>query len=235
MSITLRRGALVAALAAGIVIATPAVASAHVGVSPDAISSGTSTLLTFSFSHGCGESPTTALRITMPEGAASVSPTFDAAWDAQVEKGDDGFVSTVTFTAVRPVPIDLRGAVSINFRPAEKDIGPLVFPVSQICEEGSSEWVETAEEGQDPHDLDAPAPVVEVTAAADDAHGHDTGAASDDAPSDTPAADHTAPAGDAASADDAVSPVPMIVGSAGLVAGLVALVVSIAAYRRRRA
>ncbi|MGB4136164.1 MAG: DUF1775 domain-containing protein, partial [Microbacterium sp.] len=160
VSTSIRRGALCAAIAVGVAIAAPAAASAHVGVDPDRIPAQESTLLTFSFTHGCKESPTTALRITMPEGVGAVSPTFDSGWDVDVEKAENGLVTAVTYTAVRPVPIGLRGAVSLAFRPGQDAPQSLAFPIEQRCESGSHEWTQLAEKGQNPHDLDAPAPVV---------------------------------------------------------------------------
>lgn len=216
-----RRGTIVAALAAGLVIAAPAAAQAHVGVSPDALGPEDSAVLTFSFTHGCEDSPTTALRITMPEGLASVSPTFDALWDVDVERADNGLVSAVTYTATTPIPHDLRGAVTMAVRLGEDAPDQLAFPVEQQCETGATEWVEIAEDGQDPHDLDSPAPVVTVTDAAD------TG-------SDAGHGDH-AESAEAADTADAADPSPAIgiaLGSAGLLVGVIALVLAIRASRR---
>ncbi|WP_404475610.1 YcnI family protein [Microbacterium aerolatum] len=212
------RGALVAALAAGLVLAAPAAAQAHVGVSPDVIASEGSAVLAFSFTHGCENSPTTALRITMPDGLTSVSPTIDAAWDVAVERADNGLVSAVTYTATTPIPHDLRGEVTMAVRLGEDAPETLAFPVEQQCETGVNEWVEIAEEGEDPHDLDSPAPVVTVGDAADVAsETHGTHA------SETEAA---APAADPAPA------IGIALGSAGLLAGVVALVIAIRAARR---
>lgn len=212
------RGALVAALAAGLVLAAPAAAQAHVGVSPDVIASEGSAVLAFSFTHGCENSPTTALRITMPDGLTSVSPTIDAAWDVAVERADNGLVSAVTYTATTPIPHDLRGEVTMAVRLGEDAPETLAFPVEQQCETGVNEWVEIAEEGEAPHDLDSPAPVVTVGDAADVAsETHGTHA------SETEAA---APAADPAPA------IGIALGSAGLLAGVVALVIAIRAARR---
>ncbi|KDA04838.1 hypothetical protein DC31_04805 [Microbacterium sp. CH12i] len=213
-----RRGVAAAVLAAGFVLAAPLAASAHVGVSPDAIEPGGSAVLTFSFSHGCEESPTTALRITMPDGLASVSPTVDSLWDIAVERADNGLVSAVTYTATSPIPGGLRGAASMAVTLGEDAPDALAFPVEQQCETGMNEWVEIAEDGADPHDLDSPAPVVTVAAAgsdtADAGHGEHS-----DMPQSTPA-------------EESASPVGTILGGAGLVAGLAGLVVAVLAYRR---
>lgn len=217
MSRITRRGALVAAIAAGLVLAAPAAAQAHVGVSPDAVEPGGSAVLTFAFTHGCEESPTTALRITMPEGLASVAPTADSKWDIAVERADNGLVSAVTYTAVTPIPSGLQGAASMAVQLGEDAPESLAFPVEQQCEIGVNEWVEIAEEGADPHDLDSPAPVVTVAAAA-----------AAESRTDAAHAEHS----DAQEQTSEAAPAGIILGGAGLLAGVAALVVSVLAYRR---
>ena len=199
-------------------LAIPSMAGAHVGVSPDELVAGDHGVLTFSFSHGCENSPTTALRISMPDGLASVAPTMDGDWSIDVERGDDGLVSAVTYTALTPVPTDLRGAVSMSVGLDESTPESLAFPVVQQCVEGATEWTQLAENGEDPHDLDAPAPVVTVIEASADAHGeHGATADADEKPSTSTATD----------------PLGIALGAGGLLAGLTALVVAVLAYRRR--
>jgi len=216
MSRITRRGALIAAIAAGLVLAAPAAAQAHVGVSPDAVEPGGSAVLTFAFTHGCEESPTTALRITMPEGLASVAPTADSKWDIAVERADNGLVSAVTYSAVTPIPSGLQGAASMAVQLGEDATESLAFPVEQQCEVGVNEWIEIADEGADPHDLDSPAPVVTVAAAA-----------AAESQTDAAHAEHS----DAQEQTDA-APAGIILGGAGLLAGVAALIVSVLAYRR---
>ena len=205
-------------------LAVPSLASAHVGVSPDELVAGDHGVLTFSFSHGCEDSPTTALRITMPQGLASVAPTLDGDWNIQVERGDDGLVSAVTYTALAPVPTDLRGAVSMSVGLDESTPDTLAFPVVQECVVGSTEWTQLAENGEDPHSLDAPAPVVSVVPATADGHG-EHGSADADAETSSAAEEPGAGASD--------QPLGIILGAGGLVAGIAALVVAVLAYRRR--
>jgi uncharacterized protein YcnI len=219
MTHILRRGALAAALAGAFILAVPAAASAHVGVSPDHIPAGQSTLLTFSFSHGCEDSPTTALRVTMPEGIGGAWPTFDSDWNADIEKTEGGAVSAVTFTAVKPVPHDLRGMVGLTVITDKHAADQLVFPVEQRCVTGANEWTQVAKDGEDPHSLDNPAPVVSLTAAGDPDAGH---ADLDEKTS-----------ADAEDADSTASALPLILGGGGLAVGIAALVLAIGAYRRR--
>lgn len=214
-----RRGIGIAALAAGLVLVAPAAASAHVGVSPDAVEPEGSAVLTFSFTHGCESSPTTALRITMPEGLTSVSPTVDSAWEIAVEHADNGLVSAVTYTATTPISSELRGAASMAVRLGEDAPAALAFPVEQQCETGVNEWVEIAEDGADPHDLDSPAPVVTVTGEAESA-------------TDAGHGEHSAAEEQSADAAASIDPVGTVLGGAGLLAGIAGLIVAVLAYRR---
>ncbi|WP_042541835.1 YcnI family copper-binding membrane protein [Microbacterium sp. MEJ108Y] len=225
-STTTRRN-ITAGLVGGTILALalPAMASAHVSVSPDELTAGDHGVLTFSFAHGCENSPTTSLKVTMPEGLASVAPTMDSDWTIDIEKGDDGLVSAVTYTAIAPVPNELRGAVSMAVGLEEDTPDSLAFPVVQTCVEGSTEWTQLAEDGEDPHSLDAPAPVVEVVAASADGHG-EHGSADEAEDADT---------ANSEAADDAVfaNALGTALGAGGLVAGIAALVVSVLAYRRK--
>ncbi|MGO2520340.1 MAG: DUF1775 domain-containing protein [Microbacterium sp.] len=220
-----QRGLVVAAVAAGLVLAAPAAASAHVGVSPDAVEPEGSAVLVFSFTHGCENSPTSALRITMPEGLTSVSPTVDSAWSIAVERADNGLVSAVTYTAVTPISSEFRGAVSMAVSLGEDAPSTLAFPVEQQCETGVNEWVEIAEDGADPHDLDSPAPVVTVT-------GDEEGTADAGHGEHSPADEDSLVQEESADAASSPNPVGTILGGAGLLAGLAALVVAVLAYRR---
>lgn len=207
------------ALAAALALGAPLAASAHVTVSSEGAVAGSYDLLTFSFSHGCDGSPTTALEITIPEGVGAAHPTAQAGWDIAIEHDEaDGLPSAVTFTAAEPVPDELRAAVQLQVQFSADAEGDIAFPVEQLCADGSVSWTELAEEGQDPHELDAPAPVVTVAAAseADDAH-----AAHGEA-----SAEASADAGPAA-------PWGIALGGAGLLLGAAALGTSIVALRRR--
>lgn len=213
-------GASAAALGLGLALAVPVSASAHVGVSPEAITADESTVLTFSFTHGCDGSPTAALRITMPDGLTSVSPSASAEWDVTSERGADGLLTAVTYSAVTPVPNDLRGAVTLAVRAGEDITGPLMFPVEQNCVDGSAAWTEVAAEGEDPHDLDSPAPVISMLATTADTSDHGGHAA--------PSADQT----ESSAAPAESSPFATLLGTGGLLAGVAAMIVSVIALRR---
>ena len=82
------RKALRAAVGAGIagaVITVASPVSAHVGVDADEIEAGAATPLGFSFSHGCGDEPTTSLRFEIPAAVNRAVPQAHAGWDVEIE------------------------------------------------------------------------------------------------------------------------------------------------------
>lgn len=213
---------------AALVLAGPLAASAHVHVTPDTSDAGTSTRLAFSFSHGCEDSPTTAVKITIPQGIDGVTPVLDGAWKISRELNTDGIPSSVTFTAVTPVDSGVAASVALDVIFASSAANTAVaFPVLQTCETGSTDWSEVAAAGQSEDDLKAPAPVVAVGAVstASGEHGHASATDDDrDADAHTPA--------DASAPSDA-DPVARWLSGGALAAAIAALVVAL--VRRRRA
>ncbi len=233
---TTRRIVLGGLLGAALVIAAPLAASAHVHVTPDESAAGTSTRLGFSFSHGCEDSPTTAVVLTIPEGVDGVTPVADGAWTISRELGDDGIPTQVTYTAVTPIDSGISATVSLDVIFASSASGTSVaFPVLQKCVVGETDWSEVATGGQTEDDLASPAPVVAVGAVATDAgHGHGPADASDeDASGDADHAD--ADASGEAHADGAAQadPVARWLAGGALVAGLAALGVALTGRRKR--
>lgn len=213
---------------AALALALPLAASAHVHVTPEEVASNGSTRIDFSFSHGCDGSPTTALVVDIPAEAQGAVPVVDGAWTITTEDGESGIPTRVTYTAVTPVPDAYAASVGMNvIFPASTEGESFAFPVTQQCEAGEAPWVEIAEDGQDPHDLEYPAPVVVVGAAAEDGHGgHTSGEHADDAD------DAVADAENAASTAPAADPLPVWLSAGALVVAAAALVLAIA---RRRA
>lgn len=210
-------------------VAAPLAASAHVHVDPGTASAGGTQTLAFSFSHGCDGSPTSALAIDIPEGVGNATPIVQGGWTIQRETSADGVPTRIVFTADTPVDDHLKATVSMDVLFDESAAGTTVaFPVTQTCVDGETPWTQIAAEGEDPHDLDAPAPVVEVGEPTDDgAHstGHDEAAASEETEAE---ASGTGSAG-AVDAD----PVARWLAAGGLAAGIAALVVVLLRGRRR--
>lgn len=220
---------------AALALAAPLAASAHVHVTPEDSAAAATTRLSFSFSHGCDDSPTTALVFDIPDGVDGVTPVLDGAWTISREVGDDGIPTQVTYTAVTPVETGISAAVAMDVIFSSSASGTdVAFPVLQQCVTGETDWSEVAEDGADAESLEAPAPVVAVGAAAEtDAHGHaatDEHADADDhADADADAQDASAQ-GEAATSTD---PVALWLGGGAFVVALAALVVALTGRRRR--
>ncbi|MET0812601.1 MAG: DUF1775 domain-containing protein [Microbacterium sp.] len=208
-------------IAAGalLAVAAPLAASAHVHVDPGEVSAGSTETLAFAFSHGCDDSPTTALTITIPDGVGNATPIVEGGWSITRELGADGVPTSVTYTADEPVESGLKATVSMDVLiDTSAADSTLAFPVVQECVTGATEWTEVAADGVDPETLESPAPLVEVGGAVADGdeHGHGGAADHEDA---------------AASASDVADPVARWIAGGALVVAVAALVVSV--VRRR--
>ena len=131
-------------------------------------------------------------------------------------------VATVVYTAKILLPDGYRDAFELSLQLPDTPGETIEFPTIQKCEKGQTGWVEIPEEGQDPFSLEHPAPFVTIT-------GDDEGTDS----SQPAAAGTTDDDGDDADDGDGSN----TLGEIGLVAGLLGLVLSGAAFVqvRRRA
>lgn len=233
---TLRTG-LAAAATIGLLGVGAAAASAHVHVTPDSTAAGASSLLTFDFSHGCESAPTTEIAISLPEQIDDATPTAHPGWDVEKveetletpKKLENGTtitkrVSEIVYTAKEPLADGVRDAFHIQVQLPAAEGETLAFPVLQTCTEGSTNWAQIAEAGQDSHDLESPAPSFAVTAAEATGHGTAEGSA------DTEQASSTSAAGTGGNNDGGAG----TAGWVGLGAGLLGLLAGGAALVRTR-
>jgi uncharacterized protein YcnI len=178
-----RLGALPAA-AFAVALCTTAPASAHVTVTPTTTAAGSYTVALFSIGHGCEESPTTRVAISIPEEILEVKPTRQPFWNAKVvreklaEPKTDAHgnqaterVSEIVFTARQPLPDGVRDALELSFQVPETEGEMLVFPVIQTCAQGENAWTQVPAEGQDHDELETPAPSFRVTSADEEHEG----------------------------------------------------------------
>lgn len=163
--------------ATALVLAPAALAGAHVTVSPSSGPAGSYAVLTVGVPHGCDGSPTTSVAIEIPEQILAVTPTVNPNWTVETVMVDlatpvtDSHgteiterVGQVVYTAVTPLPDHLRDAFELSVRLPEEAAGEtLAFPAVQTCAQGETAWVQLAADGQDPGELDAPAPLFTVT------------------------------------------------------------------------
>ncbi|RAX46408.1 nuclear export factor GLE1 [Arthrobacter sp. AQ5-06] len=194
MTTTFLRRTLTAAAATGgaavLILTAAAGASAHVGVTPDKTAANSYALLTFGIPHGCEESGTTKVAITLPAELNDAQPTVNPNWTvekvteqlAEPKKLADGTsitkrTSQIVYTARAPLEHELRDALVLSVKLPDAAGSTLYFPTLQSCETGQTDWSEIAKDGQDPHSLKAPAPSITITEAAS-ADGHGAAASS---------------------------------------------------------
>lgn len=177
-----RRAAIAAAGAGVLAVGIGLPASAHVTATASDTAEGAHTVVTLSVPHGCDGSATTSVAVQIPESITAVTPTRNPLYEITTvsedlaEPMDDGHgglyttrVSQVIFDAETPLPDDLRDTLELEMTLPEGAAGTtLHFPAVQTCEDGENAWIDIPAPGQDPHELDFPAPAVTVTAAAQD-------------------------------------------------------------------
>ena len=245
---TFARLCVLPAATAAIALSFAAPAGAHVSATVTDASAGAYTVATFSVPHGCEGSPTTKIEIQVPESVLSVTPTRNPFYTvetttAQLEEpitdshGNEVTERTasVVYTATTPLPDGQRDTFELSFQVPDVAGETLAFPTIQTCEKGETGWTQVPAEGQDPDELESPAPAFEVVESAGDGHGSE---AADEAAADEDTADDgadegaTVAAGDedsepAAASDDggsaALGWVALVAGLLGLAAGGLAL------------
>lgn len=225
------------AATAALVLGGAVAASAHVSIAEGPVEAGSYSILTFGVPHGCDGSATTEVAIQIPEGINAVTPTRNGLYTVEkvMEELDTPItdshgnevterVAQVVYTASTPLPDGQRDAFELSLQiPEDAADTTLYFPTVQTCEQGETAWVQIPEESQDGHDLDAPAPSVDVVAASDaGSHGHgDSSEATVDA-HDEDSASATAPA----------DQTPLVVTS--LAVGALGLIIAVIALLRGR-
>ncbi len=237
----LRRTLTTAAAAGGtavLMLAGMQAASAHVSVTPDKTAANSYALLTFGIPHGCDNTGTTKMTITLPQELNDAQPTVNPNWTVEKvtetlpapRKQADGTsitkrTSQIVYTAKAPLDPHLRDALVLSVKLPDAAGKTLYFPTLQNCVKGQTDWKELPKEGQDPHDLEAPAPSVTITAAVAGHDGHGAALASG-----------TDKDGDKTEQSAAVSPDGGADARswAGLVAGLAGLGLGGAAFFRKK-
>ncbi|NJM00111.1 MAG: YcnI family protein [Synechococcaceae cyanobacterium SM2_3_2] len=150
--------------------------SAHVTVNPREATANSYAKLTFRVPHGCDGSPTTRLRVQFPEGFSSIRPMVHHSWQISIVKAelDEPYmdhgqqiterVSEIIWEAPEgaALPDEFMDEFSVSARTPDKPGETVAIPAVQECEDGVSRWIQVAEEGQDPHDLEEPAPLLQL-------------------------------------------------------------------------
>ena len=158
----------------------------HVVLGEPAALAGTSYRAALQVGHGCGDSPTTVIRVTIPAGFRGAKPMRKPGWNLS------------TSTARLAQPYDSHGrqvtedVSEIVWTAASKEnwladahydefvfrgglapvAGPMWFKVVQTCASGTNEWVEVPVSGQSTRGLKSPAALLDVIESGSAAHQH---------------------------------------------------------------
>ncbi|MBA4103141.1 MAG: nuclear export factor GLE1, partial [Arthrobacter sp.] len=135
--------------AAALLLAAAGGAAAHVGVTPDKTSANSYALLTFAVPHGCDESGTTRVAITLPAELNDAQPTVNPNWTVEKvteqlpepKKLADGTsitkrTSQIVYTTKAPLEHQLRDTLVLSAKLPDAAGKTLYFPTLQTCETG---------------------------------------------------------------------------------------------------
>lgn len=159
---------------------------AHATFANEPAAVGSYVAATLQVPHGCDGKATNEVQIKLPEGFISAKPMAKPGWEIEVIEGDYQKAYDNHGKQVKSGPVEIRfknGELPDNFYDTFTVYGKiaagdpavgLAFPTVQLCgADGKVSWEQIAAPGQDPHDLDGPAPVLKLVAAEGDAHaGH---------------------------------------------------------------
>lgn len=243
------RIALAGGVAASTVLILAGTASAHVSVQPQGeAAKGGYAVINFKVPNERDDSATTKLEVNFPTDhpLASVMPQPVPGWDIKVTtsklakpldmhgKKINEAVSKVTWTAagskIEPGRFQ-QFPLSVGQLPEDAD--QLVFKAIQTYDNKEVvRWIEEQKEGAE--EPESPAPVLKLTAAAEDAHGATAASGSDSADKNA-ADDHAKDEQTAASAASSSDTTARVLGIVGIVIGVAGVAFGVLAGRRRTA
>lgn len=123
-------------------------------------------------SHGCGDSPTHAIRVEIPEGVSIARPQPKPGWSLEIERtalatpirAEGGHQITERVSAITwrgELPADQFDQFGIMMRLPEQS-GIIYFPVVQSCANGATAWSQIPPPGAAWGSVPHPAPVLSL-------------------------------------------------------------------------
>ena len=166
---------ILAVAAVAVVVAAPGSVLAHTEPDVVAVPAGAASVINLKPTHGCGESPTIAVRIRAPFPDATAG--LVDGWTATATPDGEG--NTVLEWTGNVLPADEEGAFPVEFTAPDTPGVLLTFPAIQVCENGEElAWIsgDPADEYPAPRVLVLPAgsePATTIDDVALDAPGRD--------------------------------------------------------------
>jgi uncharacterized protein YcnI len=166
---------LTGAVLGGALVIAPQLAAAHVTLESQKAFANSSYKAVLRVPHGCEGKPTTAIRVRIPEGLIVVEPMPKPGWQLAVVKGryqrpyrSEGGEVTEGVKEIDwsggKLPDDFYDEFVFVGRLSDFSPGTVLsFPTVQECEGGAVQrWIEIPAPGQNPDDLEDPAPQLTV-------------------------------------------------------------------------
>jgi uncharacterized protein YcnI len=168
-----------AAAFGGALLLAPHMVAAHVTLETQEAPANESYKAVLRVGHGCEGKPTTALRVQIPEGVIAVRPMPKPGWQLAVVKDKyqrpyeyfgteltEG-VKQIAWTG-GPLPDEFYDEFVFVGRLTDFELGTVLhFPTVQECAGGVHRWIEIPAAGQNPDELEEPAPQLEIVKGAD--------------------------------------------------------------------
>lgn len=153
-------------------------ASAHATLEQKEAAQDATTKFTVRVGHGCEGEATLKLRVAIPAGVIAVKPMPKANWsldtvvapyetpyqyyDSTLTEGVQEIIWTGDLPDAFYDEFVFRARVTTDVPAGEK----MYVPIIQECANGNHRWIEIPAAGQDPHELESPAPAVMIVPAA---------------------------------------------------------------------
>jgi periplasmic copper chaperone A len=162
------------ASAAAILLLAAAGAKAHITLESSQGTAGTGHKVVLRVGHGCEGSPTTRIRVRIPDGVIAVKPQPKPGWELTTTIGrlsqpyDAGHGRTVTEGVTEVswaggrLPDEHYDEFVLRVQLPNQPGAILYFPVVQDCEKGVHRWIEIPAAGKQPDDYKEPAPRMTV-------------------------------------------------------------------------
>ena len=158
-------------------------AQAHAVINEGTAEAGTFSFITLRITHGCGSSPTTQIRMKIPDGVIRVSAKFMESWTVEKRmrtleepyKDEAGNLVTETVDEIiwsgGSLPDGYYGEFQVRALMPDEPGRVLWFKTIQDCEQGTIRWIEVpTRDGQSPYELKEPSPFVRLV---EQPHGDD--------------------------------------------------------------
>jgi len=163
-----------AALVGSALLLTPQLVAAHVTLEIKEAAPGTSYKAVLRVGHGCEGEPTTVMRVQIPDGVIAVKPMPKPGWELATvkDKYDQPYdyfgneltegVKQIEWSGGR-LPDDFYDEFVFVGRLTDFEPGTVLhFPTVQQCAGAVHRWIEIPAAGQDPDELEEPAPQLTI-------------------------------------------------------------------------